>query len=51
MRCSRDVVPKVAIVTTKGFRDVYELGRTSRDPMYDLKYRKPKDTSPALSGI
>src|SRR5262245_7678750 len=33
---------KVAIVTTKGFRDVYELGRTSRDPMYDLKYRKPR---------
>src|SRR5262245_41573557 len=33
---------RVAIVTTKGFRDVYELGRTARDPMYDLKYRKPK---------
>ena len=37
---------KVAIVTTKGFRDVYELGRTSRDPMYDLKYRKPKTLVP-----
>src|ERR671931_1489415 len=36
----------VAIVTTKGFRDVYELGRTSRDPMYDLKYRKPKTLVP-----
>lgn len=32
---------RVAIVTTKGFRDIYELGRTSRDMMYDLKYRKP----------
>jgi len=32
---------RVAIVTTKGFRDVYELGRTDREPMYDLKYRKP----------
>src|SRR5713226_9024048 len=33
---------RVAIVTTQGFRDVYELGRTSRDPMYDFKYRKPR---------
>ena len=31
---------KVAIVTTKGFRDVYALGRTDRDPMYDFKFRK-----------
>ncbi len=31
----------VAIVTTEGFRDVYELGRTDREPMYDFKYRKP----------
>jgi N-methylhydantoinase A len=37
---------RVAIVTTQGFRDVYELGRTSRDPMYDLKYRKPKTLVP-----
>src|SRR5215510_4425801 len=37
---------RVAIVTTRGFRDVYELGRTSRDPMYDLKYRKPKTLVP-----
>ncbi len=31
----------VAIVATEGFRDVYELGRTDREPMYDFKYRKP----------
>jgi N-methylhydantoinase A len=37
---------KVAIVTTKGFRDVYLLGRTSRDPMYDFKYRKPESLVP-----
>ncbi len=37
---------KVAIVTTRGFRDVYELGRTSRDPMYDFKYRKPPTLVP-----
>ncbi len=37
---------RVAIITTKGFRDVYELGRTAREPMYDLKYRKPKPLVP-----
>jgi N-methylhydantoinase A len=37
---------RVAIITTKGFRDIYELGRTSRDPMYDLKYRKPNTLVP-----
>ena len=37
---------KVAIVTTRGFRDVYELGRTDRDTMYDFKYRKPKTLVP-----
>ncbi len=37
---------KVAIVTTHGFRDVYELGRTDRDPIYDFKYRKPKSLVP-----
>lgn len=36
----------VAIVTTRGFRDVYELGRTDRDPMYDFKYRKPASLVP-----
>jgi N-methylhydantoinase A len=37
---------RVAIITTQGFRDVYELGRTDRDPMYDFKYRKPKSLVP-----
>ena len=37
---------KVAIVTTKGFRDVYLLGRTDREPMYDLKYRKAETLVP-----
>jgi N-methylhydantoinase A len=31
---------RVAIVTTMGFRDVYEVGRTDREPMYDFKYRR-----------
>lgn len=37
---------KVAIITTKGFRDVYDLARTDRDPLYDFKYRKPKSLVP-----
>jgi N-methylhydantoinase A len=37
---------RVAIVTTAGFRDVYELGRTDREPMYDFKYRKPPSLVP-----
>jgi N-methylhydantoinase A len=37
---------QVAIITTKGFRDVYELGRTDRDAMYDFKYRKPESLVP-----
>lgn len=32
---------KLAIVGTRGFRDVYLLGRTDRRVMYDIKYRKP----------
>jgi len=37
---------KVAFVTTRGFRDIYVLGRTDREPMYDFKYRKPKSLVP-----
>lgn len=37
---------KVGIVTTQGFRDVYDLARTDRDPLYDFKYRKPKSLVP-----
>ena len=32
---------KVAIVTTEGFRDVYELARGDRPEMYDRFYKKP----------
>ena len=35
-----------ALVTTKGFRDVYELARTDRKVMYDFKYRKPPNLLP-----
>lgn len=31
----------VALLTTEGFRDVYEIGRANRPDMYNLFYRKP----------
>lgn len=37
---------RTAIVTTRGFRDVYILGRTSRDALYDFKHRKPEPLVP-----
>lgn len=36
----------VALVTTEGFRDVYELGRTDRTVMYDITYHKPPSLVP-----
>jgi N-methylhydantoinase A len=33
---------KLAIIGTKGFRDVYLLGRTDRKTNFNIKYRKPK---------
>ncbi len=33
---------RTAIITTQGFRDVYVLGRTSRDALYDFKHKKPE---------
>ncbi len=32
---------QVALITTAGFRDVYEIGRANRPDMYNLFYRKP----------
>ena len=32
---------RVALVTTRGFRDAYLIGRGHRAEMYDLRYRKP----------
>jgi N-methylhydantoinase A len=31
----------IALITTAGFRDVYEIGRANRPDMYNLFYRKP----------
>src|SRR4051812_26333931 len=33
---------RVALLTTAGFRDVYELGRANRPAMYDVRYRPPQ---------
>lgn len=32
---------RIATIATRGFRDVYLLGRTDRKVMYDITYRKP----------
>ena len=31
----------LALVVTRGFRDVYEIGRASRPEMYNIHYRRP----------
>ncbi|REJ36041.1 MAG: 5-oxoprolinase, partial [Bacillota bacterium] len=36
----------VGLITTAGFRDVYEIGRVNRIDMYDLFYRKPEPLVP-----
>jgi N-methylhydantoinase A len=37
---------KVALITTKGFRDVLEIQRANRPDMYNLFYHKPKPFVP-----
>jgi N-methylhydantoinase A len=37
---------KTALVTTRGFRDVLEIGRSNRTEMYDALYRKPRPLVP-----
>ncbi len=38
--------PKLALVTTKGFRDVVEIGRQRRPDLYDLFFERPKPIVP-----
>lgn len=40
---------KVALLTTRGFRDVYELGRANRPDMYNVRYRPPTPLVPRRS--
>jgi N-methylhydantoinase A len=37
---------KTALITTKGFRDVLEIGRANRPDLYNLYYTKPKPFVP-----
>jgi len=37
---------KTALVTTRGFRDVLEIGRSNRTEMYDALYSKPQPLVP-----
>ncbi len=39
-------LPKVALFTTKGFRDIIEIGRQNRPRLYDLFFTKPKPLVP-----
>lgn len=38
--------PKVALLTTKGFKDVVEIGRQNRPRLYDLDFKKPRPLVP-----
>jgi len=35
-------IPRVALFTTRGFRDVVEIGRQNRPRLYDLFFEKPR---------
>lgn len=37
---------KTALITTKGFRDILEIGRGNRPDFFNLEYRKPKPFVP-----
>lgn len=39
-------LPRVALLSTKGFSDVIEIGRQNRPTLYDLTFEKPKSLVP-----
>src|SRR5579875_370201 len=39
---TRQGLPRVAKITTKGFKDVIEIGRQNRPKLYDLFFEKPR---------
>jgi len=41
-------LPKTALIATKGFRDVIEVGRQSRHELYNLFIRKPRTLIPRI---
>ena len=42
---------RVGLITTQGFRDVLELGRGSREDIYDLFYKPPPPLVPDMNLI
>jgi N-methylhydantoinase A len=39
-------IPRIALVTTKGFRDVVEIGRQNRPQLYNIFFQRPKPIVP-----
>lgn len=39
-------IPKVALLTTQGFRDVIEIGRQNRPELYNVFFQRPKPLIP-----
>ncbi|QGA68174.1 hydantoinase/oxoprolinase family protein [Sulfolobus sp. E11-6] len=39
-------IPKTALLITKGFRDIIEIGRQNRPRLYDLYFEKPRQLVP-----
>ena len=39
-------IPKVALLTTQGFRDVIEIGRQNRSELYNVFFQRPKPLIP-----
>lgn len=39
-------LPRTALITTKGFRDVIEIGRQNRPSLYDLEFERPRTIVP-----
>ena len=39
-------LPKTALITTKGFRDILEIGRQRRASLYDFTFERPKPIIP-----
>jgi len=39
-------IPKIALITTRGFRDIIEIGRQNRPKLYDPFFEKPKPLVP-----
>lgn len=39
-------LPRTALLTTRSFRDVIEIGRQNRPRLYDLNFEKPRQLVP-----